>query len=369
MSKEENKLAYERIQENHEFRNEGARYIGRTRGTWIYGDFDNDLLERPMMNFSDFVESANAAFKKALKESPRADQNWPVPPLEESRVFYLGEDSDFTDAINDIKPDLHKEMKDGIPMPFKDISVVTIVRKAFGADLEKEFVRGVFGQDFKDGRPRLIPEGAPVWVLDRLIEVGEEDPTVKNIIKISYPEAIAEVKQWFQMSRYHGYEGLKAAPMGFAVGYCGVRENGFVRTLTLEAVRPMGQNIVSNLEQVAAISHPANYVVKVTPELTPREARKVSAGAPRPPQKRTHFIVVDHEVLVGMRRGDGTHASPVPHERRGHWMRLAERCRHAKLLGKDKVWVRPAFVGEKEWKNPKNHYEVLLDFNEKKVEV
>lgn len=70
-----------------------------------------------------------------------------------------------------------------------------------------------------------------------------------------------------------------------------------------------------------------------------------------------------HDILVGMSQGHyGTHASPVPHERRGHWRRLADRCRHARLSGKDKVFVRPAYVGERTFSNDKNRYEVLMDF-------
>lgn len=42
---------------------------------------------------------------------------------------------------------------------------------------------------------------------------------------------------------------------------------------------------------------------------------------------------------------------------------MAERCRHAKLLGKDRVFVRPALVGDPTWKREKNFYEVLPDLS------
>ena len=117
---------------------------------------------------------------------------------------------------------------------------------------------------------------------------------------------------------------------------------------------------------IAAISHPANYVVRVTPDLTPREERRAKQGHPRPIQKTPHFIVVDHEVLTALnpnrRSSEAGHASPVPHYRRGHWMKLAERCRHARLLGKNRVLVRDTFVGDANFRGDKNFYEVLLDF-------
>jgi hypothetical protein len=82
-----------------------------------------------------------------------------------------------------------------------------------------------------------------------------------------------------------------------------------------------------------------------------------------------HFVVVDHDVLVGMSgRGAGQeHASPVPHHRRGHWMRLAERCREAKAAGKDRVWVRPTYVGDTEFSDLRNDYKVLMDFGKKEA--
>jgi len=313
-----------------------------------------------MISLGQFIESAHAAYKK-IQESPLELGPWRLPPLDQSHIFYLGEDEDFTSAIGDIRVDLHEEMQDGVPMPFRDVSVVTIVRKALNEGEEQKLHEAIMGGKAPPSRP-IMEDGEPVLIMDRLIEVGPENPAIKEVIHWGGPEVVKIVKQWFVMSRFHGYPGFKSAPLAWSLGYVGIGPGGYVRTLTLEAVRPMGQNIVSNLEQVAAISHPANYVVKVTPELSPKEARKVAAGKPRPPQKRSHFIVVDHEVLVGMRRGEGTHASPIPHQRRGHWMRLGERCRHARLLGKNKVFVKETFVGERTWADPKNLYEVLPDF-------
>jgi len=56
----------------------------------------------------------------------------------------------------------------------------------------------------------------------------------------------------------------------------------------------------------------------------------------------------------------GTHASPRPHQRRGHWHEL----RHPKFRRNDdgstrKVFVKPAWVGPKEWVTEGAHYRVL----------
>jgi hypothetical protein len=86
--------------------------------------------------------------------------------------------------------------------------------------------------------------------------------------------------------------------------------------------------------------------------------------------KTPHYLVVDHEVLVRMSGRTGeTHASPIPHHRRGHWKRLAERCKYARQMGRDKVWVKETYVGEREFADSHNQYVVLMDFNRKPMET
>lgn len=113
------------------------------------------------------------------------------------------------------------------------------------------------------------------------------------------------------------------------------------------------------------ISHPANYIVKETPLLTPHEERRVAKGKTFPDAKRPRYIIVDHDVLTGHLMPRGTHKTPVPHQRRGHWMRLAERCVHAKAQGLEQVWVRPCYVGETDFETEGRRYQVLLDFQDR----
>lgn len=53
----------------------------------------------------------------------------------------------------------------------------------------------------------------------------------------------------------------------------------------------------------------------------------------------------------------GTHASPIPHQRRGHWATLrSEKWTHMK--GK-RVWRKPAWVGDQDWVFKGNQYKVI----------
>ena len=124
----------------------------------------------------------------------------------------------------------------------------------------------------------------------------------------------------------------------------------------------MGMIVEDALLRVALISHPENYVVKRKPKLTSREERKIAAGDPIPVRKRPYYEVLDHAGLVRLRQGSTSTAldSPVPQARRGHWMRLAERCKAARSDGKSKVWRHDTYVGEREFEDASSRFEVFL---------
>lgn len=301
-----------------------------------------------MLTFGTFLEHAAARLEKATPGNEILSLTGPVT---DSHIFWLDDDQEFQKHVHQIRSDLIPEMRERIHLPFQDTTTVSVIRK----------------------------EGAhPIWTIDRLIE---NPPYLDGLLR--RPETAPLEGQMLLVIRYQIEETvpIKEDPiMAWVIVYGGIEGNDvhFNVIPSLELQKALESNIGNPSEQkwkqiqyeskvildyAAALSHPENYVVAVTPELTPKEERKVAQGRPRPTQKAKHFIVVDHSVLVRMRAGDATHASPVPHERRGHWRRVAERCRHARLLGKDRVFVRPALVGDPTWNREKNFYEVLPDLN------
>ena len=313
-----------------------------------------------MLTFPDFVARAHRIFRL----TDWGDPGIRIGPLEESGIFYLGEDHEYNAAMNALQPDLLDEMKERVPMPFKDVSCISLCRKPADPKVVENLRRasGQFFGQVEVGEDLVVATGEPVWILDRLVEIDASHPAAREIIREGVD--VDRVKQWFVMVRIHGVSGMEPSPICWAFGFSGSQPNGTAGVLCLEMARPYGNEMVEACRYITGISHPSRYVVRVTPRLSPREERREASGKKREPGKAPHFVVVDHEVLVRMKKDpEGTHASPVPHERRGHWARLAERCRHARLLGKDKVWKRPTFVGEREWQSEKALYEVLLDFN------
>jgi len=320
-----------------------------------------------MLRFADFISKAHGAF---------ANQDWlgetvdfTVPPLKDSHVFLLGEDADFNEALKEIDLDLRLEMKSRVPMPFQDIAVCSLVRRPMDLGRLRELqgtANVLYPGQVEVGEDLVTATGGPVWVMDRLIEIDESHPAVVEIKRAPGPVDMDDVRQWFLMCRFHGAEGIITKPLVWSFGFRGAAFGGEIKIVTLAAATPLGNEMAESCRYITAISHPAQYVVRVSPKLTAREQRRYESGKGIPREKSSHFLVVDHEVIIGLRKDPvSTHASPVPHERRGHWARLAERCRHAKLLGKDKVWKKPTFVGERIWTDEKNLYEVLLDFGKK----
>jgi hypothetical protein len=96
------------------------------------------------------------------------------------------------------------------------------------------------------------------------------------------------------------------------------------------------------------------YMVEVRPEpkvRTEKQKRKLGKTVQRFPwlnEEAPRLILLDpSKQYPRYGRGVGTHASPVPHQRRGHWMTLrAERYKEKKGHS---VWRKPAWIGDQEW--------------------
>lgn len=300
-----------------------------------------------MLTFGTFLEHAAARFER---EAQKDDLIKLMPPLLDSHIFWLGDDLEFQEHVHEIRSDLIPEMRNQIHLPFSDTTVVSVIKKG--------------------------PH--PIWTLDRMIE---DPPYLKTLLERADHSSLEGQRILIVRCQVEECVPIHEDPIfTWVIVYQGVDGNdvhfNFIPSTKLHTILQSNLGNPSEekwkqfqveskviLDYAAALSHPENYVVAVTPELTPKEERKVGLGRPRPAQKAKHFIVVDHTVLVRM-RGDaatGTHASPIPHERRGHWRRISERCRHARLMGKDSVFVRPTIVGDPTWKREKNFYEVLPD--------
>jgi len=107
------------------------------------------------------------------------------------------------------------------------------------------------------------------------------------------------------------------------------------------------------------ITHPDHFTVHVNEPGKPRRSK--GERIPRLGEQDHYIVMEKHEIAEAWKRANhgGTHASPVPHLRRGHYKHLqAERYKEKR--GK-LVWVRATHVNGKcvEWRNGNTIYRVI----------
>ena len=259
--------------------------------------------------------------------------------LEKAHIFNLGDGEDLDRAAQDIYPDLVEECREDIPAPFDNM----IVLCDLGA-------RGWSCEWHIKARAYLSPHVPDLPQLDRL----------RFLIDLSEPvidQPPLSVMAGYTLKPGEGWPAIVLTPdtLRRGPGYYGESE------ATVGAT--MSQDIFRAIMKVALISHPANYIVRTSPKLTPHEERRRVSKGIFPLQKKPHYIVIDHDSLVGLnpQATGGSHRPPTPHARRGHWRRLADRCLHAKASGKQRIWVGETYVGATEFEDERNRYEVMLN--------
>ncbi len=124
----------------------------------------------------------------------------------------------------------------------------------------------------------------------------------------------------------------------------------------------MTNSLILFFLSIAYMQYADEYLVKVTPrpksDKTPKDLPK---NKPWLKQDLPHWIMIDPGRINEYRPatpGDGSHASPRPHERRGHWRELRS-DRYVNMRGK-KVFIKPQWIGETEWEGDGNHYKVRM---------
>lgn len=264
--------------------------------------------------------------------------------------FFLGDEEDADRAIDVIKDDLKRDLIVSIPFPFKEqvLLVKTANNPTFKSALELADALGA---------PRPEWNATFVSAVEGLKEA-----------LFSWDCAFFPGLGWFVISAGAISLSLSVRPeLQYLIGDKAVMfdpmRSGYTdRTSWSKSQEDMFvKSCVATAYHLALIAHPENYIVKESPQLTPHEANRLERGKRFPDAKRPRYLIVDHYVLVGRLKPQGTHSSPVPHQRRGHWMRLAERCKHAQARGVNRVYVKSCDVGPRDFVVNKRRYQVLLE--------
>lgn len=316
--------------------------------------------------------------------------------LKRASIFYMGSVMDVEAVINEdaMVRDLWDDLTGGPPMPFDDFVMITKMetedhqkKPEFQSSLlqynpvqKQEFLRQLKGT-WQISYVTKLP-------FDALPDDQKAKPLVKECadrIYMLHEQAYMEgpkvwIRSFMRVLGWRG-QGVRDGEQFSVMGSTppgndpSVPPLGFVNILSekwneghQDKWTQASDSMRVTMFMIPLISHPMHYIVREVPTLNSSEgARAVKKGFPD--RKRPRYLMVDHSVLVRMTHGK-THeeaeeeeirASPVPHKRRGHWRRLAERCAHAKERG-DKVWVRPTYIGAKEFEQAGRKYHVIMDF-------
>lgn len=344
------------------------------------------------MDFTDYLNKYFACAGSWFTQSYKNFQlEFDIPPFGNSNVFFLGDRDEYEKSITPIYDDITQDRELFIPMPYKDTSIISHRTTAGVTKMEcdrlvrlPEEVKHKLIQILKDGikKDEIVYGRENVASGAAILERSEK--VVSAYLYLDVYESMFELSTVAGTIYLYGggrldlHDGNKESLPG--VSFCAIPPEARNQTNPYhlmminnrnKLLQSLGQDALACCEVITSILHPTNYVVKTSPTLTTKERHRFASGHPLSPRKRPYFIIVDHEVLVRMRRGipaqgeEIDRASPTPHHRRGHWRRLSERCRHARLLGKERIQVREAFIGDTKFSDEKNFYEVMLNFNSK----
>ncbi len=312
------------------------------------------------MTDQDFLDYCERTLKDARDTFPGIIPNFShfLPPgsaslssIRNTNIFFLGKDKEVSTAIESEKDFLLQELTEDYPLPFPDTACITRMDDdSFLMDriVEAPYICGK--KEFQDEAFKLGLKLRNAVMITRVSE------------KIPIPLFFYTIHCGPRTDGKPGSIGLVGTPSVDAL---------FMEKLGRRTTKEEAADFVNPIMlQLALISHPANYIVKVTPSLTTHEKHLSEKGRERAIRKLPHYIVVDHDVLVELRRSpSGTHASPVPHKRRGHWARLADRCKKAFAEGRytlvggvPKIHKRWAQIGDPAFGDENNQYLVLTDF-------
>lgn len=266
-------------------------------------------------------------------------------------IFYLGADTDRLSAIESIEDEVFEGLRYGIPFPFRCQFLFTELDSHNPSAVQAEF-----GVSFDVATEILAEGGSPEWGVTFAFKKHEDRKYEIVVLEFIYGPKIG----WTHV--YAGGGELKPNDARFMFSEYLDWESDYG---AMQEAKKRAEIVKHTAYSLALIAHPANYIVRETPLLTPKEQRRVAAGKRFPGAKLPRYVIVDHDVLASRMKPQGTHAAPVPHQRRGHWRRLAERCKLARARGVDRTWVRDCKIGETDFVAHKRRYQVLTDFHER----
>ena len=168
--------------------------------------------------------------------------------------------------------------------------------------------------------------------------INEQGEKVSRLEPVMAPQYKAEMRHLFQKMDL---------PKG-------VTFDGFMSGLNQQAV----EYYLFICQLMAYLKYGDKHAVEVVPEKPKRVSPALTRDRPWLGATGPRVLLLDR-MPTTQSEGTGTHASPKPHRRRGHWKTLSPpRFRHHPQYGK-KIYVKPSFVGPRQVSYEGNIYRLV----------
>ena len=202
-----------------------------------------------------------------------------------------------------------------------------------GGDVDRLYLAGYYPNDrhFWEWQGSLMPD-------HDYLEDGQEVTKLKTVMDSNYEKGMRVF-----------YENLLARNLVKASSFDGFMKgfNQHAMEFYLFAVRLMSH-----------LKYGDKHAVEVTPAKPPKVNPVVQRDRPWAGATGPQVLLLDR-MPATQKQGTGTHASPKPHRRRGHWKTLSHpRFRHHPKY-QQKIYVKPSFVGPRQATYEGNIYRLV----------
>ena len=150
------------------------------------------------------------------------------------------------------------------------------------------------------------------------------------------------------------------------VKFCGVYHSMFQQcSKSCQALCKVAENLVmTTIAVVGWINLPIEYTFRVVPKYTTAEQKSKDKNIKPWTWRRPHYILLSHDKIKTINphyeQQETTHKK-LPHWRRGHFRHVSGRMQDGKWIPYKELrqWVRPAWIGPKEWEHGQNIYKLI----------
>lgn len=190
----------------------------------------------------------------------------------------------------------------------------------------------------------LHPDGVshyPRWTL-----IPRGDPTSTGIFHYFYPEDEASDATWYRGELLEKDLGPATVPPSFEAvrNYVLLLEEAHARAILLALVYLTEVATLLRVSPPPSRNEKQQKTLLLKPWLGPREHAIISVD----PDRLAEYHHPSATQIINIRH------APRPHSRRGHWRTMPEGW------SKFRTWIRPTWVGAREWQDPQGNTYVFL---------